>query len=317
MSNEKRPPHCATMNIDRAPHAPTVQRKQTPFGMSKVAPPHPATMQHVVVQSKTAQERTPHPAAVQRNVSFGTTLTRTPHPATVIQRSASLSSIPNASAQGATVTLYGLPDIHTKTAARELAKQCLMKKQIAYFFIEYEHTARGNGDVPLNDILASLVKKKVSEEEAMKYFEAGNYFKKLSSTDAQPSLRELAAVAIGRGTRVLAADMDWEAAQVRVLEMGGYPSWISPAMINLSGATALEVRDNSASNFIAHVLAEYSPPNCECLLLWGEGHFDNEDGKSGLHEMIIKKFDQRVHERANGYLQHANSYNWHIKYLKL
>ncbi|WP_437977371.1 hypothetical protein WMF11_10545 [Sorangium sp. So ce295] len=69
MSDEKLPPHPATVRVSRPAHPATVQRKAAPFWMPRAPPPHPATLPRVVVQPKAIQQGPPHTATVQRTAA--------------------------------------------------------------------------------------------------------------------------------------------------------------------------------------------------------------------------------------------------------
>jgi hypothetical protein len=210
--------------------------------------------------------------------------------------------------------LLGIQDVHSESGPREEAKRILMAGGIAYYFMEFTNTAIGGpeGKTKLNDLFAQLVKDRASTQTATRALQDGGYFRRLPLTDASPSIVELAAIAINKGTRVLAADADYKAIVEKLkTHPEGNPSADERWLFQPLG---LELRDRSTSNLVAHFLTEHAKPRSTSLILWGANHFEADKYRPGLHDMIQDDFKKKVAERHQGYRDHRDEYAWELIY---
>lgn len=171
-----------------------------------------------------------------------------------------------------TPTIVALPDVHSSSLARQKAQSLLAGGRVKLFLMEFQRSARTNDphmadrySTTLNGAISEMLDTNTSQDTA--YNDLGTYFVGVNTNDAEPSLRKLAAIAIGNGVQVLACDADYQEAQAEVSRRSG--NNITP----LFGALGLEVRDTAASAMVGSYLRAAREMTTGRLMLWGANHF--------------------------------------------
>ncbi|WP_444931130.1 hypothetical protein ACJJIF_04915 [Microbulbifer sp. SSSA002] len=169
--------------------------------------------------------------------------------------------------------LVALADTHTQANAREDARELINSGLVKIFFIEYQFSADSNNGAianeygaKLNAAISEMLDLKVSYEKALEILNTGGYFRLLNSTDSEPSLKELTARAIGMGVQVLACDKDYQDTQEELNKK-------NCGALSLASPTAIEIRDEFASDTISNYLKVGTNVETGRLMLWGAGHF--------------------------------------------
>ncbi len=171
-----------------------------------------------------------------------------------------------------TPTIVALPDVHSSSPARQKAQSLLVGGRVKLFFMEFQRSARTNDlqmadrySTTLNGAISEMLDTSTSQDTA--YNDLGTYFVGVNTNDSEPSLRRLAAVAVGNGVQVVACDADYQEAQAELARRTGN------AVTPLFGALGLEVRDTAASAMIGNYLRAARSMTTGRLMLWGANHF--------------------------------------------